>query len=226
MPIRRLPSTLVNRIAAGEVVERPAAAVKEIVENALDAGATRIEVSLRDGGQSEIRVTDNGHGMTRDELRLAVERHATSKLPDDDLWNIQSFGFRGEALPSIGAVARLSITSRAHGNDEAWQIAIEGGEVGAVKPASLAEGTQVDVRDLFFATPARLKFLKTARTESDYAREVIERLAMAHPDVDFTLQEDDKRPVRFAARGQDLLPPEEILRNRLASILGDEFIDN
>jgi DNA mismatch repair protein MutL len=226
MPIRLLPPTLVNRIAAGEVIERPAAAVKELVENALDAGATKIEIALRDGGQSQIRITDDGCGMTKEELTLAVERHATSKLPDEDLWNIQSFGFRGEALPSIGAVARLSITSHARGSDEAWRIEIEGGTVGAVKPASLAEGTQIEVRDLFFATPARLKFLKTARTESDYAREVIERLAMAHPDADFTLQEDDKRAVRFAARGQDLLPPEEILRNRLASILGDEFIDN
>jgi DNA mismatch repair protein MutL len=226
MPIRRLPPTLVNRIAAGEVVERPAAAVKELVENALDAGASQIEISLRDGGQSLIRVTDNGSGMTREELALAIERHATSKLPDDDLWNIQSFGFRGEALPSIGAVARLSIASRARGGNEAWQIAVEGGAVGAPKPASLAEGTQVEVRDLFFATPARLKFLKTARTESDYAREAVERLAMAHPEVDFTLQEDDKRPVRFATRGEGLLPSDEILRERLASVLGDEFIGN
>ncbi len=226
MTIRRLPPTLVNRIAAGEVVERPAAAVKELVENALDAGSTNIEVTLRDGGQSLIRVADNGKGMTRDELVLAIERHATSKLPDDDLWNIQSFGFRGEALPSIGAVARLSIASRARGSDEAWQIAIEGGDVGAPKPASLAEGTQVEVRDLFFATPARLKFLKTVRTESDYACEAIERLAMAHPDIDFTVQEDDKRPVRYTARGQGLLPPDEILRDRLAAVMGEEFITN
>src|SRR3984957_15031313 len=155
MPIRRLPSTLVNRIAAGEVIERPAAAVKELVENALDAGASRIEVALRNGGQAFIRVTDNGSGMSREELLLAVERHATSKLPEDDLWNIQSFGFRGEALPSIGAVSRMSITSRAKGSEQAWQISVEAGETSEPRPASLTEGTQIDVRELFFATPAR-----------------------------------------------------------------------
>jgi DNA mismatch repair protein MutL len=225
MTIRLLPPTLVNRIAAGEVIERPAAAVKELVENALDAGATKIEIALRDGGQSLIRVSDNGSGMTKAELELAIERHATSKLPDEDLWNIKSFGFRGEALPSIGAVARLTIASRARGAGEAWQIAIEGGVTTSIRPASLAEGTQVEVRDLFFATPARLKFLKTARTENDYAREVVERLAMAHPAVDFTLQEDDKRPLRFAA-AQGLLPEEEIRRARLASVLGADFMEN
>jgi len=225
MPIRRLPSTLVNRIAAGEVIERPAAAVKELVENSIDAGATRIEIALREGGQAGIRVTDNGSGMTREELVLAVERHATSKLPDDDLWNIQSFGFRGEALPSIGAVARMTITSRAKGGKETWQIMVEGGEVSEPKPASLAEGTQIEVRDLFFATPARLKFLKTARTEGDYAEEAIERLAMAHPAIDFTLQEDDKRPVRFVAP-QDLLPAEDALGERLKQVCGADFIEN
>jgi DNA mismatch repair protein MutL len=224
MTIRRLPPTLVNRIAAGEVVERPAAAVKELVENALDAGATRIAVNIRDGGQSLISISDNGHGMTRDELCLAIERHATSKLPDEDLWNIQSFGFRGEALPSIGAVARLSITSRAHGSDEAWQIFVDGGEVGDPKPASIGEGTQVEVRDLFFATPARLKFLKTQRTESDFAREVVERLAMVYPTVDFTWQEDDKRPVRYTAQGQ--LSTEDTRSQRLDDVMGNEFIKN
>ena len=223
--IRRLPESLVNRIAAGEVVERPAAAVKELVENALDAGATRVEVTLRDGGQSLIRVSDNGRGMSRDELSLAIERHATSKLPDDDLWNIHSFGFRGEALPSIGAVSRLSITSRAKGGDDAWVIDVEGGRVSPPRPASHNEGTTVDVRELFFATPARLKFLKTARTEGDYAEEVIERLAMAHPSVDFTWVEDDKRPVRYAAPA-GLLPPEDALRQRLADIMGEEFARN
>ena len=226
MTIRRLSESLVNRIAAGEVIERPAAAVKELAENAIDAGATRISVVLREGGQSLIQITDNGRGMTRDELPIAVERHATSKLPDDDLWNIQSFGFRGEALPSIGSVSRLSIASRARGTDESWQILIEGGELSAPRPTSLAEGTQVEVRDLFFATPARLKFLKTTRTEGDYAFEVIERLAMANPHIDFTWQEDDKRPIRFAAESENLLSEDDALRRRLADALGADFMDN
>ena len=226
MIIRRLPESLVNRIAAGEVIERPAAAVKELVENALDAGSTRIEIAIRDGGQSLIRVTDNGIGMTRDELALAIQRHATSKLPDEDLWNIQSFGFRGEALPSIGAVSRLTLTSKAEGEDEAWQLTVDGGEVSLPKPASLTQGTQVEVRDLFFATPVRLKFLKTARTENDYAREAVEKLAMAYPHVDFTWQEDDKRPVRFAAKAQGSLSEDESLEQRLADIIGDDFIVN
>lgn len=218
MLLRRLPLSLVNRIAAGEVVERPAAAVKELVENALDAGATRVEVTWREGGQALIRVTDNGAGMTREELELAIERHATSKLPDDDLWNIHSFGFRGEALPSIGAVARLSITSRKRGAGEAWRIGVEGGDVAVPQPAALAEGTQVDVRDLFFATPARLKFLKSARAESAAVREMVERLAMVNPHVEFTLREDDKKPVRFAASHET--------GERLNDILRDNFIAN
>ena len=226
MTIRRLPESLVNRIAAGEVVERPAAAIKELVENALDAGAARIEVSIRDGGQSLIRVTDDGCGMTREELMLAVERHATSKLPDEDLWNIQSFGFRGEALPSIGSVSRLAISSRARGASEAWQIGIEGGAVSQPRPASIATGTQVEVRDLFYATPARMKFLKTVRSESEYAREAVERLAMAHPQVDFTWQEDDKRPVRFSAQAQGTLDPDEAQRRRLGEVISEDFVKN
>ncbi len=223
--IRRLSPQLVNRIAAGEVVERPAAALKELIENALDAGATRIDITLRDGGQALIRVADNGFGMDREELALCIERHATSKLPDDDLWNIQSFGFRGEALPSIGAVARLSITSRKKDSADAWQITVEGGAVSAPKPASLTEGTIVEVRDLFFATPARLKFLKTPRAESDAAWEVVERLAMAHPNVAFTWQEDDRKPVRFGAPA-GLLDPDAAAQERLREVLGREFMEN
>jgi DNA mismatch repair protein MutL len=218
MPIRRLPLSLVNRIAAGEVIERPAAAVKELVENALDAGATHIDIALREGGQALIAVTDNGHGMAEDEIALALERHATSKLPDEDLWNIHSFGFRGEALPSIASVSRLSLTSRAEGRDQAWQIEVEGGSVGTVKPAALAQGTRIEVRDLFYATPARLKFLKQPRTESDYAREGVERLALANPRVAFTFREDDKKPLQYAATldsGQ-----------RVAEVLGSDFMEN
>lgn len=224
MTIRRLPITLVNRIAAGEVVERPAAAVKELVENSLDAGATRIEIHIRDGGQSLIRITDNGCGMSRDEMLLAIERHATSKLPDDDLGNIHSFGFRGEALPSIGAVARLNISSRPQNSDDAWELSVEGGQISEPRPTSLAHGTRIEVRDLFFATPARLKFLKSHRTETDYAEEVVERLAMANPAVEFVWQEDDKRPLRYPA--QNNLEPDEALRQRLAAIMGQDFSEN
>ncbi|HEX6091700.1 MAG TPA: DNA mismatch repair endonuclease MutL, partial [Dongiaceae bacterium] len=157
MPIRVLPPNLVNRIAAGEVIERPASAVKELVENAIDAGARNIEVTLRDGGRGLIAVADDGLGMTPTELALAVERHATSKLPDDDLVNIATLGFRGEALPSIGAVGRLTITSRKSGSAEGWRISVDGGAKGEPEPAALSAGTRVELRDLFFATPARLK---------------------------------------------------------------------
>ncbi len=154
--LRRLPETLVNRIAAGEVVERPASAVKELAENALDAGAGRIEITLRDGGRSLIAVADDGCGMSAEELLLAVERHATSKLPDDDLTHISTLGFRGEALPSIGAVSRLAITSRSAGSDAAWCIRVDGGRMQAPEPAARSAGTLVEVRDLFYATPVRV----------------------------------------------------------------------
>lgn len=225
MKLRRLPDSLVNRIAAGEVVERPAAALKELVENALDAKATRIDIGLREGGQALIRVADNGAGMTADELCLCIERHATSKLPDEDLWNIQSFGFRGEALPSIGSVSRLSITSRRQEADEAWQIMVEGGKFTPPRPASLQEGTVVEVRDLFYATPARLKFLKTQRTESNAAKEMVEKLAMANPYVAFSLREEGRKPLGFPAPA-GLLDEEVALQERLASVLGQDFIDN
>src|SRR5690349_1359490 len=193
MPIRQLPPVLVNRIAAGEVIERPAAAVKELVENAIDAGATRIEVTLREGGQALIAVADNGAGMSRAELVLAVERHCTSKLPDDELLEIRMLGFRGEALPSIGAVSRLHITSRPPGADAAWEIAVEAGVKHDPVPAAYPPGTRVEVRDLFFATPARLKFLKTPRTERDLAVDSVRRLAMAYPGISFTVIGDEDR---------------------------------
>lgn len=222
MSIRVLPDGLVNRIAAGEVVERPAAAVKELVENAIDAGARRIDISLREGGKSFIAVSDDGCGMDADELALAITRHATSKLPDDDLDHILTLGFRGEALPSIGAVSRLAITSRKAGG-EAHVITVEGGRINAPKPASLAEGTRVEVRDLFFATPARLKFLKADRTEQSHVLDMVTRLAMAHPDVAFSVRDGDTEKLNVAQAGDDLFAAR---RRRLGDILGREFTDN
>lgn len=221
--LRRLPPTLVNRIAAGEVVERPAAALKELAENALDAGAGQIDIILRDGGKTLLRVTDDGRGMTAEELSLAVERHVTSKLPDDDLVHISQFGFRGEALPSIGAVARLSLTSRPPGGSDAWTLAVEGGMVGLPQPAAHPVGTTVEVRDLFYATPARLKFLKSERAEQAAAIDIVHRLAMAHPHVGFTLSDGRRTPIRLPA-AQGALP--EIRRTRLGAVLGREFTDN
>jgi DNA mismatch repair protein MutL len=228
MTIRQLPPVLVNRIAAGEVVERPASAVKELVENAVDAGATRIEVTLRDGGQSLIAVVDDGLGMTPDELSLAVERHCTSKLPDDDLLRIRSLGFRGEALPSIGAVSRLVITSRKRGAGTAWSLAVEGGVKGAPQPAAHGAGTRVEVRDLFYATPARLKFMKTPRSERDQAVDVVQRLAMAYPAIAFTVTGDEGRVLlRLNAGALSLdADPQRARRERLAAILGASFAEN
>jgi DNA mismatch repair protein MutL len=220
---------LVNRIAAGEVVERPAAAVKELVENAIDAGATRIEIVVHDGGQSLIVVSDDGAGMSAQELALSVERHCTSKLPDDDLLDIPFLGFRGEALPSIGAVSRLTITSRKRGSELAWSVSVEGGVKAAVKPASHSAGTRVEVRDLFYATPARLKFLKTPRTERDQAVDVVERLAMAHPEIAFAVAAEDGRELlRLPALHADLVggDPVATRRARLSAVLGRSFADN
>ncbi len=223
MHLRRLSESLINRIAAGEVIERPAAAVKELVENAIDAGAQHITVTLRQGGQALIAVEDDGKGMTREDLALAVQRHVTSKLPDEDLWKIDSFGFRGEALPSIAAVSRLAITSRPQGQEEAWRIEVEGGAVHETRPTSFGQGTLVEVSDLFYATPARLKFLKSSRTEAEAARDVIERMAMAYPEIDFTLIEDDRKPKRFAALSA-LVNEQESLRQRLANVLGESMM--
>jgi DNA mismatch repair protein MutL len=229
MTIRQLPPVVVNRIAAGEVVERPASAVKELVENAIDAGAARIEVVLRDGGQSLIAVTDDGCGMTCAELSLAIERHCTSKLPEDDLLRIRSLGFRGEALPSIGAVSRLTLTSRRRGDAEAWSLAVSGGVKAALQPAAHPPGTRVEVRDLFYATPARLKFLKTARSERDQAVDAVQRLAMAYPAITFTVIGDEDRVLlRLNGLSGDLAGsnPEAARRARLAAILGRDFADN
>jgi DNA mismatch repair protein MutL len=228
MTIRQLPPTLVDRIAAGEVVERPAAVVKELVENAIDAGARRIEVTMRDGGLALIAVTDDGSGMSPAELALAVERHCTSKLPDDDLLGIRTLGFRGEALPSIASVARLTVTTRRRGEDSAATLAIEGGVKGMVMPAAHPHGTRVEVRDLFYATPARLKFLKTPRTERDQALDAVQRLAMAYPAIAFTFVADEQRVMlRLAAATADLVGDSaSARRQRLAAILGRDFADN
>jgi len=232
MPIRRLPPEAVNRIAAGEVIERPAAAVKELVENALDAGAKRIAVRIERGGLGLIAVEDDGGGIPREELSLAVERHATSKLFAEesgavDLLNIHTMGFRGEALPSIGAVARLSITSKARGGDGAWTIAVEGGELAPSKPAPWAalseSGALVEVRDLFFATPARLKFMKSERAEMMAVSDIVKRLAMARADVAFSLEHDGRASLRLSAEGD---PESEGRRARLAAILEADFAPN
>ena len=225
--IRQLDESAINRIAAGEVVERPASAVKELVENALDAGASRISVDYADGGKTLIRVTDDGCGMTADDLPLAMSRHATSKIDGSDLLAIHSFGFRGEALPSLGAVGRLTITSRAGGH-EAVSLSVTAGRMGAVRPAVWSRGTMVELRDLFHATPARLKFLRSDRAEAQAISDVVRRLAMAEPSVGFTL-----RDVSGGGEGRVMLRADpvagvylEALQGRLTQILGAEFTDN
>ncbi len=223
MPIRILPSTLVNQIAAGEVIERPASVVKELVENAIDAGATSIEVTLVDGGKGLIAVVDNGKGMNKDELSLAVERHATSKLPDDDLFHICFLGFRGEALPSIASVARLTITSRAKESENAWKIEVFGGEKSEVVPAAYPRGTRIEVRDLFYATPARLKFLKSSQSETGLCVDMLNRIAMANPHISFYLRADDKKKISLNACQGELF---DARLNRLSEVMGREFADN
>ena len=225
--LRRLPSTLVNRIAAGEVVERPASAVKELVENAIDAGARRIAVTLKEGGRTFLAVVDDGIGMSPEELTLAVERHCTSKLPGDDLADIRTLGFRGEALPSIASVSRFTITSRPAGADTAWSLEIEGGAKGEPKPAAHPAGTRVEVRDLFFATPARLKFLKEPRTESSHVADALRRLAMAHPAVSFRLESEERTLIDLPAANPSLLENADAARlERLSAIMGREFGEN
>jgi DNA mismatch repair protein MutL len=221
MPIRQLSETMINQIAAGEVIERPASVVKELVENALDAGASRVEVVTAGGGLSLIRVTDDGSGIPEPELSLAVARHCTSKL-SEDIHDIRSLGFRGEALPSIGSVARLSIRSRTAGGDAAAEIGIEGGRVSAVKPAAANRGTTVEVRDLFFATPARLKFMKGERAESSATSDIVKRIAIAFPHVRFTLAGSDRSTLELPATDDTA---EGSLR-RVAQVMGKDFPDN
>ncbi|QDC07758.1 DNA mismatch repair endonuclease MutL [Oceanicola sp. D3] len=224
--IRQLDETVINRIAAGEVVERPASAVKELIENALDAGATRIDVTISHGGKTLIRVTDDGCGIPAADLPLALSRHATSKIDGSDLLEIRSFGFRGEALPSLGAVGRLVITSRCASGDAA-QISCTGGTLGEVKPAALTSGTVVELRDLFYATPARLKFLRSDRAETQAISEVVKRLAMAEPFTSFTLRDETsgepRTTFRADAQSGDLF---DALAGRLATVLGRDFAEN
>ncbi|SHH41706.1 DNA mismatch repair endonuclease MutL [Cognatishimia maritima] len=225
--IRQLDEGAINRIAAGEVVERPASAVKELVENAIDAGATRVEIAIAAGGKTLIRVTDNGCGILPDQLPLALSRHATSKIDGSDLLDIHTFGFRGEALPSLGAVGRLTITSRVKGADAA-SISVAGGKLSPVKPAALGQGTIVELRDLFYATPARLKFMRSDRAESQAITDVVKRLAMAEPFVGITLRDvtgggEGRVTFRADAESGDLF---DALHGRLARILGAEFAEN
>jgi len=218
MAVKQLSETLINQIAAGEVIERPASVVKELVENALDAGSTRIEIATAAGGKSLIRVSDNGHGMQSDDLALAIRRHCTSKI-STTLDDIDTLGFRGEALPSIGSVAKLRIQSRAHSADSGYEINVSGGKVGALRPSAMNAGTVVEVRDIFFATPARLKFLKSDRAETGAITEIVKRIAIAFPSVRFVLSGTDRTTLDYPATGDDQLV-------RIGQILGRDFADN
>lgn len=215
-PVRRLDDTVVNQIAAGEVIERPASVIKELVENAIDAGASRIEAVTASGGKTLMRVSDDGSGMDRKNLSLAIERHCTSKL-GDDLMDIQSLGFRGEALPSIGSVSRLSITSRAEESNEAWRIAVNGGSIKGPEPAALSAGTVVEVSDLFFNTPARLKFLKSDQAETNAITEVFKRIALAFPHIRFSISGSDRSSLDYPSTSQ---------QGRMEQVLGKEFCKN
>lgn len=223
MTIRILPNNLVNQIAAGEVIERPASVVKELVENSIDAGATSIELTLVDGGKSLIVVSDNGRGIDKDELPVAVERHATSKLPDDNLFNINFLGFRGEALPSISSVSRMTIVSRREGAENAWKIEVNGGEKSEIMPAAHPQGTRIEVRDLFYSAPARLKFLKTTPSETAQCVDILNRIALANPTISFYLSDENRKKVTLNACQGELF---DARLKRLADVMGREFSDN
>ncbi|WP_068318623.1 DNA mismatch repair endonuclease MutL [Polycladidibacter hongkongensis] len=221
MTVRQLSDTTINRIAAGEVIERPASVIKELVENAIDAGAQRIDIVTAVGGKALMRVTDNGAGMNKTDLQLAVQRHCTSKLPEGDLMDIRTMGFRGEALPSIGAVSRLQISTRNAAEEQGWQIAVSGGKTAEPSPIALNRGTRVEVRDLFFSVPARLKFLKSDRAEATAITEIIKRLALANPHIRFSLSGSDRRTLEMPA-----CTGEQAHLARIGQILGDDFVKN
>lgn len=223
MIIRHLPDNLVNQIAAGEVIERPAAAVKELVENAVDAGATRIDIDIREGGKSLISVRDNGKGMEQEDLVACLDRHATSKLKNDDLLAINTLGFRGEAMPSIGAISRMTISTCAQGQDSAWEISIEGGKKSETKPTSHAQGTTVTIKDLFYATPARLKFLKSDQAEYSAVKDTIVRLALAYPHIGFRLVNNGKTALSLPPSNAELF---DCRLERMGQIIGKDFADN
>ncbi len=223
MNIRVLPSNLVNQIAAGEVIERPASVIKELVENAIDAGATKIEVALFGGGKTLLSVSDNGCGIAPEELPVAVERHATSKLPTDNLFDINFLGFRGEALPSIASVSKMTIFSRQKGAESGWQISVNGGEKGEVKPAAQPEGTRIEVRDLFYTTPARLKFLKSESAETGQCVDMLQRIALANPHISFTLYNEGKKKLVLNAYQGELFGARQ---QRIRDVLGAEFTEN
>ena len=216
--LRVLPQNLINQIAAGEVVERPASAIKELIENAIDAGSTRIDIKMEQGGKTYFAVTDNGKGMNNEELSLALERHATSKLPDDDLMNINFLGFRGEALPSIASVSPMILTSRTKDSESGWQVQVDGGVKKDPTPAPCAYGTKIEVKDLFYNTPARLKFLKSDQSEQMAIREIVDRLAMCYPEISFSLENENKKLLNYHATSN--------LFDRVAMVIGHQFKEN
>ena len=223
MSIRVLPSNLVNQIAAGEVIERPASVVKELVENSLDAGAKRIEITLKGGGKNLIIIEDDGKGMDKEDLALATERHATSKLPSDDLFNVQFLGFRGEAIPSIASISKMKISTRTADSQDGWEIEIKGGQKSEIRPCSKSKGTRIEVRDIFYATPARLKFLKTDTAEAGACADIISRIALANPDVAFYLYADDKKKIALNTNTGDLF---DTRLQRASEVMGSDFSEN
>lgn len=223
MVIRVLPSNLINQIAAGEVIERPASVIKELVENSIDAGAKRIEITLNGGGKNLIVVSDDGKGISKEDLSVAVERHATSKLPDNDLFNINFLGFRGEALPSIASISKLTISSRQKDEENGWQISVCGGEKGEISPVATAIGTRIEVRDLFYTTPARLKFMKSDVSETAQCIDMLNRIALANPDISFYLYSEGKKKISLTACQGELF---DSRLKRIADVMGKEFEEN